>query len=77
MKNKPIIIVAGEPNSIFLEIFFKTIRYKKFKTPIILITSLEILKLQMKKFKFKANINLIIIFLFNKYFCPHRNERKK
>jgi 4-hydroxythreonine-4-phosphate dehydrogenase len=59
MKNKPIIIINGEPNSIFLEIFFKTIRYKKFKTPIILITSLEILKLQMKKFKFKANINLI------------------
>ena len=59
MKNKPIIIINGEPNSIFLEIFFKTIRYKKFKTPIILITSLKILKLQMKKFKFKANINLI------------------
>ena len=59
MKNKPIIIINGEPNSIFLEIFFKTIKYKKFKTPIILITSLKILKLQMKKFKFKTNINLI------------------
>ena len=59
MKNKPIIIINGEPNSIFLEIFFKTIKYKKFKSPLILISSLKILKLQMKKFKFKANINLI------------------
>ena len=40
---KPIIIVAGEPNSIFLEIFFKTITYKKFKSPIILIASLNLI----------------------------------
>ena len=59
MKSKPIIIINGEPNSIFLEIFFKTIKYKKFKSPIILISSLKILELQMKKLKFKNNINLI------------------
>jgi len=59
MKNKPIIIINGEPNSIFLEIFFKALRYKKFRSPLILISSLKILKLQMKKFKFKNNINLI------------------
>ena len=59
MKNKPIIIINGEPNSIFLEIFFKTIKYNKFKSPLILISSLKILKLQMKKFNFKSNINLI------------------
>ena len=59
MKSKPIIIINGEPNSIFLEIFFKTIKYKKFKNPIILISSLKILKLKMKKLKFKNNINLI------------------
>ena len=59
MKNKPIIIINGEPNSIFLEIFFKAIKYKKFKSPLILISSLKILKLQMKKFKFKAKVNLI------------------
>ena len=59
MKNKPIIIINGEPTSIFLEIFFKTIKYKKFKSPIILISSLKILKLQMKKLKFENNINLI------------------
>ena len=51
MKSKPIIIINGEPNSIFLEIFFKTIKYKKFKSPIILISSLKILKLQMKKYQ--------------------------
>ena len=59
MKNKPIIIINGEPNSIFLEIFFKTIKYKKFKSPLILISSLRILRLQMRKLKFKKKINLI------------------
>ena len=29
MKNKPIIVINGEPNSVFLEIFFKSIKYKK------------------------------------------------
>ena len=53
MKSKPILIAAGEPNSIFLEIFFKTIKLKKIKSPIILISSEKILKKQMKKLKFK------------------------
>jgi len=59
MNYKPIIIVAGEPNSIFLEIFFKALKYKKYKSPIILICSLKILNLQMKKFKIKKKINLL------------------
>ena len=59
MKNKPILIIAGEPNSIFLEIFFKSINIKKFKNPLILICSLKILKLHMKKLKFKKKINII------------------
>ena len=59
MKSKPIIIVNGEPNSVFLEIFFKAIKNNKFKSSLILISSLKILKLQMKKFKFKININMI------------------
>ncbi len=59
MKNKSIIIVCGEPKSIFLEIFFKSLKYKKFRSPIILITSLKLLKNQMRKFKFKRNINLV------------------
>ena len=37
MKNKAILIVAGEPNSVFLEIFFKSLKNNIFKKPIILI----------------------------------------
>ena len=64
---KPIIIVAGEPNSIFFEIFFKALKYKKFKSPIILIASLNLLKLQMKKLKIKKNINLLNFFKLKEY----------
>ena len=59
MNYSPILIVGGEPNSIFLEIFFKTLKFKKIKSPIILITSEKILKKQMKKFNFKKKIKLI------------------
>ena len=58
-KYKPIIIVSGEPNSIFLEIFFKSLKKKRYKSPLILICSLKLLQLQMKKFKFKKNIRII------------------
>ena len=61
MKIKPIIIINGEPNSIFLEIFFKTLKTKKVKTPIILIASYNLLKLQMKKLKFNKRIKLLDI----------------
>ena len=61
MNYKPIIIVAGEPNSIFFEIFFKTLRTEKFKSPIILIASIDILKLQMKKFRFNRKIKLLTL----------------
>ena len=53
MKNKPILIVAGEPNSVFLETFFKSIKIKKFTKPLILICSIKILKFHMKKLNFK------------------------
>ena len=66
-KFKPIIIVAGEPNSIFLEIFFKSLKYKKYKSPLILISSLKLLKVQMEKLKFKMNIKLIDYKNINKY----------
>ena len=58
MKNKPTIIVAGEPYSIFLEIFFKSIKLKKYKNPLILICSSKLLKLQMKKLRFKKKIKI-------------------
>ncbi|MDC0876071.1 4-hydroxythreonine-4-phosphate dehydrogenase PdxA [Candidatus Pelagibacter sp.] len=67
MKIKPIIIVNGEPNSIFLEIFFKTLKLKKFKSPLILISSLKLLSLQMKKLKFKTSVKLIDPDNINKY----------
>ncbi len=59
MKNKPIIIVNGEPNSIFLEIFFKAIKFKKYNSPILLISSLKLLKFYMKKFKIYKKIEII------------------
>jgi len=59
MNYSPILIVGGEPNSIFLEIFFKTLKFKKIKSPVILITSEEILKKQMRKLNFKKKIKLI------------------
>ena len=59
MNYKPIIIVAGEPNSIFIEIFLKSLKYKKYKSPIILIASYNLLKLQMKKLDHKFNVNLL------------------
>jgi 4-hydroxythreonine-4-phosphate dehydrogenase len=59
MNNHPIIIVGGEPNSIFLEIFFKSINRKKYKSPIILIISKNLLIHQMKKLGYRFNINLI------------------
>ena len=61
MNYSPIIIVAGEPNSIFFEIFFKTLKKKKFSSPIILIASLKLINLQMKKLNFKKKIKLINI----------------
>ena len=56
MKFNPILIVAGEPNSVFLEIFFKSINNKKIKNPIILIASLKLLELQMSKLKINKKI---------------------
>ena len=57
MNYKPIIIVAGEPNSIFFEIFFKVIR-KRIKSPIILIASKKIIMKQAKILKKKIKLNL-------------------
>jgi 4-hydroxythreonine-4-phosphate dehydrogenase len=51
MNYKPILIVAGEPNSIFNEILIKSLKKKKIKSPIILIVSIKVFKLQMKKLK--------------------------
>ena len=59
MNYKPIIVVAGEPFSIFTEIFFKALRNNNFKNPIILIASEKLTFKQMKKLNFNYEVNLI------------------
>ena len=66
MNKEPIIIVAGEPNSVFLETFFKSLKIKIFKSPLILIVSKKLLKQQMKKLGFDYKINTIDV-NFKKY----------
>ena len=46
MNSKYILIINGEPNSIFSEIFFKALKKEKFKNPIILISSKKIIEIQ-------------------------------
>ncbi len=67
MVYKPVVIVGGEPNSIFIEILFKSLNYKKFKSPIILIASHNLIKLQMKKLKLKKKIKLIDFLKLKEY----------
>ena len=59
MNNQPIILIGGEPNSVFLEIFFKSIKKINCKSPLILIASKNLLVQQMKKLGFSFKINLI------------------
>ncbi len=61
MSLKPLIIVAGEPYSIFSEIFLKLYNKKirKLKTPIILIVSKRLFKKQMLKLKYSFRLNSI------------------
>ena len=59
MIREPIIIVAGEPSSVFLEIFFKSLKFKKYASPLVIIASKKLLQDQMKKLGFFFKINLI------------------
>ncbi len=61
MNYSPILIVSGEPNSVFLELFFKIFNNNKIKNPIILISSKKLLNLQMKKLGFKNKVRLLNI----------------
>ena len=67
MSREPILIVAGEPNSVFLELFFKVLSKNKIKSPIILISSKKILNLQMKKLGFEREIRLLDLNKIDKY----------
>ena len=59
MNKEPIIIVAGEPNSVFLEIFFKSLRAHRYTSPLIIIVSKKLLEHQMKALGFIFKINII------------------
>ena len=67
MNYNPILIVTGEPNSVFLEIFFKVQKKYKITNPIILISSNKLLVMQMKKLKFNKKIKLLDHLKLNKY----------
>ena len=73
MRLEPIIIVAGDPRSIFFEIFFKTLNKKKYNSSIILICSQKLLYKQLKINKINIELNQIKIadVLKNKF-----NKRK-
>ena len=57
--NNSILVVAGEPNSIFIEIFIKSLNKTKFKNPLILIASYKLIKLQMKKLNLRKKIKIL------------------
>ena len=57
MSKEPIIIVGGEPNSIFSEIFFKSLKTNTYKSPLIIIISKKLIQKQMKKLGFTFKIN--------------------
>jgi len=57
MVKEPIIIVGGEPNSVFLEIFFKCLKTNTYKSPLIIIISKKLLQKQMRKLNFDFKIN--------------------
>ncbi len=59
MNYKPILIICGEPNSIFTELFAKSFNKYKNKKPIILIGSINLIKSQFKKLGFKLTLNLL------------------
>ena len=59
MSTKPILIVAGEPYSIFSEILFKTFSKNKFKNPIVVIGSFDLIKKQMKFLKYNIPIKIV------------------
>ena len=56
---KPILIVAGEPYSIFSEILFKLYKKYQLKNPIVIIASYRLFKRQMELLNYKIAFNII------------------
>lgn len=59
MNNLPIIVIGGEPNSIFSEIFVKSFKHSKKNKPIILFISYKLFLDQLNKLKLKCNHHII------------------
>ena len=62
MNYKPLLIVLGEPRSVFIEIFLKAFKKlrKKIKRPVILIGSAKLLEKQLNYFNYNYYINEIV-----------------
>ena len=59
MKSKSVIIVCGDPKSIFNEILIKTLKNKIFKSvkfPIVIIGSKKLFQKELKRLKVKINL---------------------
>ncbi len=67
MKNNHILVISGEPKSIFFEIFFKALKRKKYKSPIILICNKNFLIHHVKKINFKRKIKVLKLHQLNEY----------
>ena len=52
---KPILIVAGEPFSIFSEILFKSFVKYKIKRPLVILASIKLFKSQMNYLKYNIH----------------------
>ena len=63
--NKPIAVIAGEPNSISSEIIFKSWKLRKnfSHKPWFIVGSFSLLNMQKKKLKYKTNSKFIISLL--------------
>ena len=72
MNSNPIIIVAGEPYSVFSEIFFKTLIKIKLKKKIVLIGSKKLFKSHMKYFGYNFKFRSI-----TKKFNPKHLSKEK
>ena len=72
MNFKPILIVPGEPKSIFFEIFFKSLKLTKIKSPLIIICNKKILLKEIKKFNFSKKIEEL-----NKVKIDRKNIKEK
>ena len=57
MNYKPILIICGEPNSVFSEILIKSLKIYKSKKPIILIGSSKLLNAQFMKLGLRLKLN--------------------